>query len=123
MLKTTVTRHKGRSSAGLVSRARPTYIGRRAVFWSDSAPFETHWIEAGFAVPGALFSFLLSSSEDVLGQRTETAVRVKMRRTENTTLCYISSRSSHPPPIYLLPSAQPQRSNQWWRWQKRRRWG
>lgn len=32
-----------------------------------------------------LFSFLLSSSKDVLGQRTETAVRVKMRRKENTT--------------------------------------
>lgn len=33
-----------------------------------------------------IFSFLLSSLNDVLGQRTETAVRVKMRRNENTML-------------------------------------
>lgn len=103
MPTTTPTRCKGRSSAGLVSTARPAYIGWRAVPGSNSAPFKTHWV-CRVAVPHALlFSFLLSSWKGVLGQRTETAVRVKMRRNENTTLCCISRHSSHPALHLLAP--------------------
>lgn len=57
-------------------------------------------------------ALLISSPEDVLGQRTETAVRAKMRRNENTPLCCISCCSSHPAfhlptPICRAPAMQP----------------
>lgn len=113
MLKTTPTRCKGRTSAGLVSGARPRCAGWRSVFWSNSAPFETQRKGAGLhCLTISFFSFLLSSLKDVLRHGMETAVRFKMRRNKNTMLCCISCCSSHPAlhlptSILTAPGMQP----------------
>lgn len=107
MLKTTPTRCKGRSSAGLLGRAMPTCTGWRSVSGSSSVPFKTPWMWAGFwCCP---FPFLFLSSKGVLWKRNE--VRVKRRRNEMRELLCISG--------HLLPlPVRPQRWDQWWPWQK-----
>lgn len=113
MLKTTPTRRKGRTSAGLVSGARPPYTGWRSVFWSNSVPFKTQRLGAGLqCLTLSFFSFLLPSLKDVLRHGMETAVRFKMRRNKNTMLCCISRCSSHsalhlPTSILTAPGMQP----------------